>query len=195
MSVYVFAYGSNLCLERLAARAPSGRAVATGRLRGYALRWHKRSLDGSGKCDALETGSDADLVWGAVYAMSSADKKTLDRCEGLGEDYCEGRVTIRTRDGADMSNVVVYKAIPRWIDPSVLPYNWYKQFVVRGAAQHALPPDYRALIEAIDAVDDPDASRHAREAGLLPPFDSMRSGCAAEAALSRRPSRPPESRR
>ncbi|MBI5504173.1 MAG: gamma-glutamylcyclotransferase [Deltaproteobacteria bacterium] len=195
MSVLVFAYGSNLCLERLRARTPSARALTAGMLRRHALRWHKRSLDGSGKCDALATGDSADLVWGAVYELSATDKLVLDRFEGLGDDYFEREVVIET-PGASMAGVVVYLANPRWIDAAVRPYSWYKDFVVRGAAQHRLPGNYRAAIEAIDALEDPDRSRHRREVAVLaapPPAMSAAGGAGAAdpgAIPGRRPRRP-----
>ncbi len=202
MSVLVFAYGSNLCLERLRARTPSARAVTTGILRGHALRWHKRSLDGSGKCDALATGEASDLVWGAVYELSAADKPALDRCEGLGEDYFEREVVIETSSGTAVTGVVAYLANPRWIDAAVRPYSWYKDFVVRGAVQHRLPGHYLDLIQAVDALEDPDRSRHQREAAVLAaprPGRSAADGAGAvaggPAAISgRRPRRPENGR-
>ena len=33
-------------------------------LSGYTLRFHKKSKDGSGKCDAFYTGNPNDVVWG-----------------------------------------------------------------------------------------------------------------------------------
>ncbi len=166
MSVLVFAYGSNLCLERLRARTPSARVVATGFLRGHALRWHKRSRDGSGKCDAFVSGDATDLVWGAVYELSAADKPVLDHFEGVGDDYFEREVVIET-SGARIAGAVAYLANPRWIDAEARPYSWYKEFVVRGAAQHRLPRDYRSVLEAVDVIEDPDRSRHQREAAVL----------------------------
>ena len=52
-----FAYGSNLHPTRLGDRAPSVELVGTAVLEGHALRFHKRGADGSGKCNALATGS------------------------------------------------------------------------------------------------------------------------------------------
>lgn len=50
-----FAYGSNMLTDRLRERVPSARPVAVARLAGHSLRWHKVSIDGSGKCDAEAT--------------------------------------------------------------------------------------------------------------------------------------------
>jgi gamma-glutamylcyclotransferase len=48
------------------------------------------------------------------------------------------------------------------IDNTLSPYSWYKRFVVEGARQHNLPADYIARIEAIRAIEDPDARRDTR---------------------------------
>jgi gamma-glutamylcyclotransferase len=164
--VKVFAYGSNLCLERLQARTPSARVVAVATLAGHALRWHKRSRDGSGKCDAFATGSDDDVIWGVVYELTPEDKLALDEFEGLGEDYFEKLVTVRTRDG-DVLDAVAYVANPRLHDDSARPYHWYKGYVTTGAAQHGFPDEYRALLDAIEALDDVDRERHSREWAVL----------------------------
>ena len=84
--VKVLAYGSNLLLARMRGRAPSAEPVTTVRLPGYALRFHKRGRDGSGKADAFFTGRGQDVVCGVVYELSPADKVALDLAEGLGRD-------------------------------------------------------------------------------------------------------------
>ncbi|HYC56736.1 MAG TPA: gamma-glutamylcyclotransferase family protein [Candidatus Binatia bacterium] len=164
--VLVFAYGSNLCIERLAARTPSARVVATGALRGHRLCWHKRSRDGSGKCNALATGSQKDVVWGAVYELDPDDKAALDRFEGLGIDYFTKSVVIEGSSGQSWS-AIVYVANPELLDEEARPYQWYKSLVTGGARHHGLPDDYCAMLEAIEAAQDPDVQRHHREMAVL----------------------------
>ena len=160
--VRVLAYGSNLCIEWLRARTPSAAVVATGTLHGYELRWHKRCPDRSGKCNAFETGRPEDVVWGAVYELAPADKLVLDRFEGLGQDYFEKTVAIRTRDERVLE-AIAYVANPAFIEESLLPFRWYKAFVTTGAAQHGFPVEYRAMLEAVETREDHDAGRHERE--------------------------------
>jgi hypothetical protein len=164
--VKVFAYGSNLCIERLHARTPSARATLVGTLAGHSLRWHKKSVDGSGKCDAFATDSGSDLVWGVVYELTREDKIVLDGFEGLGEDYFEKVVSVRSRDGV-VVDAIAYSANPLLLEDGLRPWHWYKGFVTTGASQHGFPDDYRRALDAIDAADDPDAARHAREAAVL----------------------------
>jgi gamma-glutamylcyclotransferase (GGCT)/AIG2-like uncharacterized protein YtfP len=163
---HVFAYGSNLCIQRLQARTPSARVVAVASLAGHALRWHKKSADGSGKCNVVATGSDADLVWGVVYELTPADKLMLDGFEGLGTHYFEKPVAVGTRDG-ELRSAIAYVANPRLVDDTLRPFLWYKSFVTTGARQHGLPSDYRAMLEAVEARDDANAERNARESAVL----------------------------
>ena len=75
--IAVFAYGSNLCVERILARVRSTRVLTVARLEGHALRFHKRGRDGSAKADAWSSGDPRDVVWGVVYELATADKATL----------------------------------------------------------------------------------------------------------------------
>ena len=60
-------------------------------MRDHDLRFHKKSKDGSGKCDALETNNSEHFVIGVVFKISETDKSELDRKEGLGFEYEEKR--------------------------------------------------------------------------------------------------------
>ncbi len=164
--VPVFAYGSNLCVERLRARTPGARVLAVGTLAGHQLRWHKRAADGSGKCDAYATEAGSDAVWGVVYELTREEKAILDGYEGLGEDYFEKVVRVRTADGT-VHEAIAYTANPARIADGLRPFHWYKGFVTTGARQHAFPAEYRRALEAVEAQDDFDARRHARESAVL----------------------------
>lgn len=164
--IKVFSYGSNLCIERLLARTPGARVVAVATLVGHRLRWHKKSRDGSGKCDAFPTGVAEDVVWGVVYELTPEEKIVLDGFEGLGEDYFEKVIRASTREGV-VVEAVLYAANPQLLDETVRPWSWYKGFVTTGAVQHGFPDDYRAALDAIEARDDHDRERHAREWAVL----------------------------
>ena len=137
--IYMFAYGSNMLTARLRERVPSAVAIGTGRLSRHVLKWHKRSRDGSGKCDAEATGLIDDVVWGVLFELNAAEKPALDRAEGLNNGYVERKIEILT-DRGPMS-AVAYFAVA--IDPSRRPYHWYKSFVVEGAREHGLPHEYQ----------------------------------------------------
>ena len=150
-----FSYGSNMLERRLQERAPSARVIATGVLRGHALRWHKVGRDASGKCDAFATGNDADGVYGVLYDISAEDKPSLDAAEGLGAGYEEKEVAIATPAGLVRAHL--YYATH--VDPAMVPFAWYKALVVAGAQQHALPAGYIAALMAAPSIPDLDAAR------------------------------------
>ncbi len=56
--VVYLAYGSNMSTARLRKRMPSCKPLGIATLPGHALRFHKRSMDKSGKCNAFASGND-----------------------------------------------------------------------------------------------------------------------------------------
>ena len=68
-SILYFAYGSNLHPIRLTKRVHEVEFVGIAELRSHALRFHKRSIDNSAKCDAFFTGAESDCVIGALYRI------------------------------------------------------------------------------------------------------------------------------
>ena len=53
------------------------------------------------------------------------------------------------------------------IESSLLPYHWYKAFVVAGAHEHGLPAPYVRRLEQVRSVPDADVDRAANNAKLL----------------------------
>ncbi len=158
-----FAYGSNMSTKRLWDRVASARLFGNGQLEHHALRWHKRSLDGSGKCDAEATGVDSDVVWGVLFEINCSEKYRLDAAEGLHYGYEEKEVGVVTDQG-------IVKAMMHYatnIKRSLRPYDWYKDFVVAGAKQHALPEPYLRNLEEVKSKPDQDGNRAARNEKLL----------------------------
>jgi hypothetical protein len=143
-------------------RIPTAHARGVARLVGHSLRWHKRSDDGSGKCDAFSTGRADDAIIGVVFEIPESDKPKLDRLEGLGYGYTEVSSTVQT-DGGMAMDVVYYVAEPDYIDPSLEPYDWYKEHVQCGARDFALPEAYRVAIDRAVSKKDPDSNRAAKE--------------------------------
>lgn len=56
--VLYFAYGSNMLFARIRERVFSVKRIGVAALRGYKLRWHKVSVDGSGKCNVVPSGDN-----------------------------------------------------------------------------------------------------------------------------------------
>ena len=158
-----FAYGSNLFTPWLRSRVSSAAALGVASLGGHRLAWHKRSVDGSGKCDAYQTGAPEDVVTGVVFAIDAAERPALDRVEGPGYAALEVRVAL----GVELVQAFTYVARPEAIDASLHPYHWYKTLVVSGAAEHVLPSGYIAGLQARPSVPDVDAGRDGKAWGLI----------------------------
>jgi hypothetical protein len=165
--VIYFAYGSNMLTARLRARMPSCKPIGTATLPGHALKFHKRSKDGSGKCNALAT-DDLNSVVGVLFSFDPANRENLDRAEGVGNGYNHAMVTVINEEG-HRRKVLTYIADDEHIDDSLKPYTWYKELVLAGAGEHNLPIAYvTACITPVEAVDDSNTARAAKERLRLP---------------------------
>lgn len=158
-----FSYGSNMSTPRLTDRVPSARAVTIAQLHKHKLKFHKKSNDGSGKCDAEYTNNAEDIVYGVVFQISASEKQELDSKEGLRNGYEEKNVSVIAQNGEVLDAVTYYATR---IDSSLKPYDWYKEHVTRGAHEHNLPPEYIATIDAINSIPDPDKKRHVKELSI-----------------------------
>lgn len=154
--IITFAYGSNMPTARIRARCPSAVAMGVAELRGYELRWHKISNDGSGKADIVISEAAGASVFGVLYEISADDKAALDSAEGLGQGYDEVEVVVYHKGVA--TTVTAYKATKT--NPNLKPYTWYKALAAFGARELELPDPYIAHIEAVPAVEDPKEDRH-----------------------------------
>lgn len=158
-----FAYGSNMPTARIRERCPSARSIGVAELPGYELRWHKKSRDGSGKCDVVQTGQPSSSVFGVLYEIANSEKGALDRIEGLGSGYDETEIEVHR--GADRLTVKAYIATAT--DPTLKPYTWYCALAIAGAKEHGLPANYIARLETVPADQDPDMKRHDKNMALI----------------------------
>ena len=167
MTVRYFAYGSNMSIRRLRARVPSAHLICTAELRGYRLAFHKRGLDGSGKCMVMPSTRPHAVVHGVVFRILRVEKPALDAAEMLGVGYEERGVELHTTAG--IITVQMYEAKASHIDPALQPFDWYKAFVVTGAREHGLPHWYVAAVERVTSDPDPNTSRARQHRRLLRP--------------------------
>ncbi len=164
-----FAYGSNMLSRRLKARnrTPSARFIGTGFVEGHRLTFDKVSKDRagnrSGKCNIEATTNPADRVYGVLFNIPTAEETALDDAEGLGRGYRKDKVRVLVPDGACAA--VAY--IADNTDPLLLPYDWYKAFVIAGAVEHALPEAYVQRLQAVVSQPDPDPVRRAKNEAVL----------------------------
>ncbi|HWJ87625.1 MAG TPA: gamma-glutamylcyclotransferase family protein [Pelagibacterium sp.] len=162
-SFVTFAYGSNMPAARLRERCPSARAIGIAELTGYELRWHKRSRDGSGKCDIAASAAADVAVFGVLYEIAVHEKRALDRAEGLGVGYEE--IEIEVLCGGNPITAKAYRATDT--DPALRPYTWYRALVIAGAREHGFPASYVAGLESVPADEDENRSRHDKHMALI----------------------------
>ena len=151
-----------MCPARLGARVPTAVFLGVAALRGHSLRWHKVGTDGSGKCDVFRTDRPDDQVLGVLYSLPVAEKRALDRIEGVGHGYVDRPVEVTQLDGRPII-ALTYVAMPDSIDRRLLPFDWYREHVVCGARDRALPAAYLDALEAQPCRVDPDSGRASKE--------------------------------
>lgn len=155
--VHYFAYGSNLHPLRLQARVPSAKLLGAVEVNKFKLEFNKQSHDGSSKCNLIKSGSGNGPVYGAIYEMRPEHKDSLDRHEGKGNGYMDGRINLQL-DGKEVS-CFTYFAQDSHIVDNLRPYHWYKKLVELGARHCQFPDSYVNQIKAFESMQDPDRLR------------------------------------
>lgn len=163
--VHYFAYGSNLHPVRLMERVPSARLVGVTSVTKHRLTFHKRSLDGSGKCTLLKTGSELDIVHGVIYALKPGDKAVLDRYEMKGHGYADNDILLSYQ--GIQYRCFIYVAQQQYVSGFLKPYHWYKKLVISGALYLKFPEPYIHFIDSVESVEDPDIKRCGKNDLLL----------------------------
>lgn len=163
MKIKYFAYGSNMSLSRLRERTPSAKRIGIYTLGAHTLRFHKVSRDKSAKCDAFHTQNPNDFIVGVLFEIETAEKKDLDKAEGLGLAYEEKIVVVVDDEGVEVSATTYYATE---IDATLKPYSWYKNHVLIGAKEAALPEFYIQNIDAVECIEDPDQARAAQQRAI-----------------------------
>jgi len=139
-TLYYFAYGSNMSASRLQSRIKIKADVGAAYLEGWQMVFNKRGRDGSGKANLI---ANPDFVtWGVLYLLEGSELDRLDVIEG---GYERMNVRVRQRDGT-VYDAVTYVSQDLTDDPR--PSHEYKEYVLSGAREHHLPPDYLAYLEA-----------------------------------------------
>lgn len=163
--IHYFAYGSNLHPMRLMERVSSAKLIGDVQLGNHKLTFHKKSLDGSSKCNLFETGESLDSVYGAIYELAPEHKSILDKFEGKGAGYIDTQIQFQYQ-GKEY-NCFTYLAQQSHITDSLKPYHWYKEMVVLGAKYLKFPNTYISSIESVESMDDPDKKRSNEKDELL----------------------------
>lgn len=157
-----FGYGSNMLTARLRRRTPSAEPVGVAILKDHSLKFRKRSVDGSGKCDIV-AAPPKHVVYGVVFRMNASEKNALDTAEGFGKGYDRKSVRVALTNGSECECVSYYATTT---DESLTPYDWYLALVSAGAEQHGLPSEYREFISTQISRADLKPDRQSRREAL-----------------------------
>lgn len=161
--MYYFAYGSNMLTTRLNRRVPSARPVGRAWLGEHRLSFHLRGEDGSGKCNVYGTGARHDIVHGVLFELDGNRLERLHAAEGPAYRFLE----LEVGHASGPARAAIYYGRDDWIDDRLVPFDWYRAFVVGGAREHGLPDWYIRYLTAVTSRPDPDRDRAAHNAGIL----------------------------
>ena len=88
----------------------------------------------------------------------------MDKAEGVGKGYEEKEVELLLKE--ESVRAVTYYATS--VQRGLLPYHWYKAYVIEGAKQNGLPSDYIRTLDSMESVEDPvEGRRNLNESILL----------------------------
>jgi len=126
MSLYYFAYGSNLNKKQMRERCPDSKPRFTATLPNYKLvflGWSRQWRGGTASIRPML----GEKVLGGIYEVSEQDLRRLDRDEGYPAIYSRLNVTVFNEDG-DATQAITY--------------------IRTGQAEEAKPsPEYLAIIQ------------------------------------------------
>lgn len=158
----IFAYGSNMNLDRLKERVPSANKLLNVFIKSYTIKCNKISTDGSSKANIVETGNDDDIVWGVIFEIDGSEKSNLDEYE---QGYNDSILSFLDSEN-NPHEAQVYIADESAINDDLLPYDWYKEYIVSGAKENDLPKEYIEKLEAIKFIEDTNTERRNKNLGV-----------------------------
>jgi hypothetical protein len=147
----IFAYGSSLNKARMHGRCPGAEVVSLARLPGHYLCFPRWSNAQKSFVAGFRESASHDL-WGIVWRIPADELARLDAAEGYvpgrpdGNSYLRREVTVVLANNTTMQ-VETYDAVP---DVQGTPAFDYVNYIVSGAVEHKLPPDYVARLRQID---------------------------------------------
>lgn len=166
MPILSFGYGSNMLLRKVQVNVPSAIKLSNAFLPGFRFAFNKKSKDGSGKGNLIETKNPDDKVWGIVIQIADDEKKALDKEEGLGKGYNEKNIIV-TPDREQPIEVLAYIADPTHVQDDLWPYDWYRDMVVLGAIENNISQRYISFLKQFPFTIDPDQRRRMEKYSII----------------------------
>jgi gamma-glutamylcyclotransferase (GGCT)/AIG2-like uncharacterized protein YtfP len=147
VTVFYFAYASNMAAETMARLCPGHRFAGAAELPDHRLAFTRRSVrTGTGVADIVPVAGRS--VWGALYEVDEAMLARLDEKEGNGWAYERRAACVRLAGAHGERDAQVYSVIaPQQAE--VAPSPEYLQGLLDAARERALPDAYVAAIAAM----------------------------------------------
>lgn len=144
---YYFAYGSNMNLAQMKKRCLSPKVLGIGCLSGYKLGFYGYSGIWDGGQETVVPDLESQ-VWGVLYELQFFDCEQLDvyqdaRFDGTGPYFHYPVDVIIEKQGTFDARIYKRNILQEVKLPSVE----YLNFIVQGAIQQGLPPDYITLLQ------------------------------------------------
>ena len=131
------AYGSNMVEEQMAHRCPNARLIGTGYLPNYRLEFYLHAT-------VERTRAHGAKVPVAVWEITDADERSLDRYEGFPTYYTKHRRRVVMDDGSEIWGMVYIMNMTRPQPPTASYYNTihnaYVKLGLRSEIEQVLEP-------------------------------------------------------
>lgn len=141
MTLFYFAYGSNMLSSRLTERVTSAIVIGRASLYDWCVIFSKKSNDGSGKANLFYRPSW--VTWGVLYEIRVDEISKLDNLE---KGYIRRLVKVK-RDNGEMTEAETYSS-DSLIDIPIA-FDSYKEILIRGAVEHSLPAEYIQYLQKL----------------------------------------------
>ena len=113
------------------------------------------------KGDAEKTSDIKDMVYGVLFSINDEQVGVLDKFEGLNYGYGRKAVNVIDEKSSKQIPALMYYATD--IDPTLKPYDWYKEQTLKGAKDNGLPEEYAKSLESFESKEDKNEVRSERE--------------------------------
>jgi gamma-glutamylcyclotransferase (GGCT)/AIG2-like uncharacterized protein YtfP len=146
-----FAYGSNMDEKRLRERIGEFERGKIAYLQRYRLVFDK-SADSPQVGFANIISDKEKVVIGVLYELNHNQLQILDDYEGVAHNQYK-RSSVKVIDERKQSiEAMTYLATDCGID--LKPYNWYLDYLIKGAEQHKFPNEYLNMLRAVKTAND-----------------------------------------
>ena len=142
-TAWYFAFASNMNRAQMRSRAGEILGEQVGRLENYEIVFNKKVRGGTASANIRPAPEKT--VLGVLYKINESSFRNLDRFEGAPVHYRRIQVNVIGPTGQRIS---AQAYIATKVEKGLRPASHYLKTIVDGAAEHGLPAEYIAAIEA-----------------------------------------------